>query len=41
VLTIYFGSVGINKYRYSLKVGLIADITGLIASIYIVNKVFG
>ncbi|HZW83629.1 MAG TPA: spore maturation protein [Candidatus Deferrimicrobium sp.] len=41
VLTIYFGSVGINKYRYALKVGLIADITGLIASIYIVNKVFG
>lgn len=41
VLTIYFGSVGIKKYRYALKLGLIADLTGLIASIYIVSKVFG
>jgi len=41
VITIYFGSVGIKKYRYALKLGLIADITGLIASIYIVSKVFG
>ncbi len=41
VLTVYFGSVGIKKYRHALKVGLLADITGLIASIYIVSKVFG
>lgn len=41
VLTVYFGSVGIRKYRYAPALGLIADLTGLIASIYIVNKVFG
>lgn len=40
VLTVYFGSVGIRKYRYALKLGLIADIVGLIASVWIVNRVF-
>jgi len=40
VLTVYFGSVGVSKYRYSLTVGLIADLTTFIASIYVVNKVF-
>lgn len=40
VLTVYFGSVGVRKYRYSLAVGLIADLTTFIASLYIVNKVF-
>ena len=41
VLTMYFGSVGIRKYRYAIKVGLLGDLTGLLVSIYIVNKVFG
>jgi len=41
VLTVYFGSVGISKYRHALWVGLIADFTSFIASIYIVNKIFG
>jgi len=40
VLTVYFGSVGIRKYRYALKVGLLADLVGLVASIWIVNKMF-
>ncbi|SDH06521.1 spore maturation protein [Desulfosporosinus hippei] len=40
VLTVYFGSVGIKKYRYALKLGLLADIIGLIASVWIVTKVF-
>ncbi|MDD2401006.1 MAG: spore maturation protein [Clostridia bacterium] len=40
VLTVYFGSVGISKYRYSLGVGLLADLTTFIASIYIVSRVF-
>lgn len=40
VLTVYFGSVGVRKYRYSLAVGLIADLTTFIASLYIVNKMF-
>lgn len=41
VLTVYFGSVGVKKYRYSLAVGLIADLTTFFASVYIVNRVFG
>ena len=40
VLTVYFGSVGIKKYRYALKLGLLADLVGLIASVWIVLKVF-
>jgi len=41
VLAVYFGSVGIRKHRYALKVGLLADFVGLVASIWIVSKVFG
>lgn len=40
VLTVYFGSIGVKKYRYSLAVGLLADLTTLMASVYIVNKIF-
>lgn len=40
VLTVYFGSVGIRRYRYALKLGLLADFVGLLASIWIVSKVF-
>ena len=40
VVTLYFGSVGIKKYRYSVMAGLAADLTGLIASLYICNLVF-
>lgn len=40
VLTVYFGAVGIKKYRYALKLGLMADLIGLIASIWIVHKMF-
>ncbi|MFZ5943459.1 MAG: spore maturation protein [Bacillota bacterium] len=41
VLTVYFGSVGISKYRHALWVGLLADFTSFVASVYIVNKMFG
>lgn len=40
VLTVYFGSVGIKKYRYALKLGLLADLIGLVASIWIVLYTF-
>lgn len=40
VLTVYFGSVGIKRYKYALITGLSADITGLIASIYVCNLLF-
>lgn len=40
VITVYFGAVGIRNYRYALKVGLLADLVGMIASILIVNLLF-
>lgn len=41
ILTVYFGAVGIQKMRYALKVGLLADLAGMIAAITIVYWVFG
>lgn len=41
ILTVYFGAVGIKKMRYALKVGLIADFIGILASIIIVHLLFG
>lgn len=40
ILTIYFGSVGIKRYRYSIITGLSADISGFLAAIYICNLLF-
>ena len=40
ILTLYFGSVGVKKIRYSMLVGLIADISGIIASIIIAKLFF-
>ena len=40
VISLYFGSIGIKKIRYSLIVGLCADLIGIIASIIIVNIFF-
>ncbi len=41
ILTVYFGAVGIRKMRYALKVGLLADVIGIVASIIAVRLVFG
>lgn len=35
VLAVYFGSVGIKKTRYAAGVGLLADLAGIIAAIFI------
>ena len=40
IITLYFGSIGIKKIRYSLFAGLCADLIGIIASIIIVNLFF-
>ncbi len=40
VLTVYFGAVGIKKVGYSIKVGLLSDLVGIIASIVIVSYYF-
>jgi spore maturation protein B len=41
VLTVYFGAVGIKKMGDALKVGLLADIAGIIISIIVVTFIFG
>lgn len=40
VVTVYFGAVGIRKTLYSLKVGLLADLIGFLASWLICTWVF-
>lgn len=34
ILAVYFGSVGIKKYRYSVTCGLSADFAGMIAAVF-------
>jgi spore maturation protein B len=41
VITVYFGAIGIRKAGYALKVGLISDLVGFVASIVICFMVFG
>lgn len=41
VLAVYFGSVGISRYRQALPAGLIGDLVGFGAAIAIVRLVFG
>lgn len=40
VIALYFGSVGITKSRYALKVGLFADLIGIIVSFILVSFFF-
>lgn len=40
VLAVYFGSIGIKKYRYALLVGIIADITGIVLAILVARMFF-
>ena len=40
VLAVYFGSIGIKKYRYALLTGIIADITGIVLAILVARLFF-
>ena len=40
VLSVYFGSVGIKKFRYALLTGIIADITGIVLAIWVAHLFF-
>lgn len=40
VLAVYFGSVGITKFRYALAVGLFADILAAVMSIIVCHWMF-
>ena len=41
VLAVYFGSVGIKKFRYAIFTGLFADIMGIAFAILVANFFFG
>jgi len=41
VLAVYFGAVGIRRYRHALLAGLCADAVGFVASVIVVLAVFG
>jgi spore maturation protein B len=41
VLALYFGTIGITKWRHSLKVGLIADLVGMSVAIILTLVFFG
>lgn len=41
VLTVYFGAVGIKKMGDALKVGLLADVVGIVVAIIVVALIFG
>lgn len=40
VLAVYFGSIGITKFRYAIWVGLLADIIAAVMSIIVCSFVF-
>lgn len=40
VLAVYFGAVGISKFRYALLVGLLADFIGIVAAVCVCNWMF-
>ena len=41
VLTVYFGAIGVKKYRYALLTGLSADLVGIIMAIIVARFFFG
>lgn len=41
VIALYFGSVNIKKTRHALAAGLIADLFGMLAALFIVRLLFG
>lgn len=41
IVAVYFGSVGIRKTRYAITAGLLADLAGIIASIFLAYLFFG
>ena len=40
VLAVYFGSIGIKKYKYALITGIIADFTGIVLAILAAHLFF-
>jgi spore maturation protein SpmA len=41
IIALYFGSVGIKKIRYAVTYGLLADVAGMIAAVFVAYLFFG
>ena len=41
VIAVYFGSVGVRRTRHAIPAGIVADITGPVASVIVCRLVFG
>lgn len=41
VIAVYFGAVNIRKTRHAVPAGLFADLVGFLASVYVVQLLFG
>ena len=41
ILAVYFGSVGITRTRHAVPCGLLADLAGVLAAIFICDLIFG
>lgn len=41
ILAVYFGSVNIKKIRHAVPVGLLADLAGILAAVFICRVLFG
>lgn len=41
VLAVYFGSVSVYRTRHAVPAGIVADIASILATVWIVNLVFG
>jgi spore maturation protein SpmB len=41
ILALYFGSVGVRKTRYAVAGGLIADVAGIVAAIFVAYFFWG
>ncbi|UTC24644.1 spore maturation protein [Candidatus Comchoanobacter bicostacola] len=40
VVSVYFGAVGVKHYRYSVAIGLLADLAGIISAIVVCKYLF-
>ena len=41
IIALYFGSVGIRKTRYAIQLGLLADLAGMVAAVFVAYLFFG
>jgi spore maturation protein SpmA len=41
IIALYFGSVGIRKTRYAVSYGLLADVAGMVAAVFVAYLFFG